>query len=70
MSSFFRSSQGVEVVGRGRSSIGSGLLSGGLLSLLFGLAIIAAPELLAYIVASFFIVTGISLLLTWWGMRK
>lgn len=62
-------SQGVEVVGQSRT-IGSGLLTGGLLSLIFGLAIIAAPELLAYIVASFFVVTGISLLLTWWSLRR
>lgn len=69
MSSPFRSPQ-VEVVGGPRRAIGSGLLSGGLLSLLFGLAIIAAPELLAYIVASFFIVTGVSLLMTWWSLRR
>lgn len=49
--------------------MGSGLLTAGLLSLLFGLAIIMAPELLAYIVASFFIVTGVSLLMTWWTLR-
>lgn len=61
-------SPNVEVVGRGRA-VGSGLLTAGLLSLLFGLAIIMAPELLAYIVASFFIVTGVSLLMTWWTLR-
>lgn len=62
-------SSGVEVVGKSRT-FGSGILTGGLLSLLFGLAIIAAPELLAYIVASFFIVTGVSLLMTWWAMKR
>lgn len=56
--------------GRGKSAAQSGMLVMGLLSLVFGLAIIAAPELLAYIVASFFIVTGISILSAWWSLRK
>ncbi len=58
------------VYGRGNGMFGSSLLTMGVLSLGFGLAIIAAPELLAYIVASFFIVTGVSLLMTWWQLRK
>jgi uncharacterized membrane protein HdeD (DUF308 family) len=58
------------VTGRGNRLVGSSLLTTGLLSLAFGLAIIAAPQLLAYIVASFFIVTGVSLLLTWWRLRS
>jgi len=65
----FKNRSGYEV-SRGRGSVQSGLLSTGLLSLLVGLAIIAAPELLAYIVASFFVVTGITLLLTWWNLRR
>lgn len=49
---------------------GSGLLLFGLLSLGFGLAILAAPDLLAYLVASFFIAVGVSLLLAWHRMRS
>lgn len=64
----FKQQNGYEV-SRGRGGVRSGLLSTGLLSLFFGLAIIAAPELLAYIVASFFVVMGVSLLLTWWNLR-
>lgn len=48
----------------------SGLLSAGLLSLVFGLLIIAAPELLAYIVASFFVVSGVGMLAAWWRLRR
>ncbi len=47
----------------------SGMLSFGLLSLLFGIAIYAAPELLAYLVGGFFILIGVSVLLTWWNSR-
>ena len=51
-------------------SMGSGLLLSGILCVLFGLAIIADPALLAYIVATFFIVTGVSLLTAWWKLRR
>jgi uncharacterized membrane protein HdeD (DUF308 family) len=66
---FFRRNK-YEVMAGGGSVMGSGLFLLGFLSLLFGLAILAAPELLAYIVASFFIVTGISCLSAWWRLRK
>lgn len=47
----------------------SGLLTVGLLCTLFGFAVFLAPELLAYIVGAFFLVTGLSLLGAWWKMR-
>jgi len=46
------------------------LLWSGLFCIIVGLAIVAAPELLAYIVAVFFLVIGISLLTAWWKMRN
>ena len=49
---------------------GSSLMTSGLLCILFGIAIISAPELLAYIVAIFFILLGASLFVTGWRMRK
>lgn len=49
---------------------GSSLMTSGALCILFGIAIIAAPELLAYIVAMFLILLGISLFVAGWGMRK
>jgi len=52
------------------SGIRSWLLLLGIICVLFGLAIIEAPELLAYIVATFFIMTGVSLLLTWWKLYR
>lgn len=53
-----------------RSSIGAFLLLPGSLSILFGLAVIAAPELLAYLVAGFFIFIGVSMIGTWWNLRR
>lgn len=50
--------------------IGSSLLGSGLLCLLFGVAIIAAPELLAYFVASFLILIGLTLVSVWWRMSR
>ena len=44
------------------NGMGNGLLMNGILCLLFGIAILAAPELLSYIVATFLIVLGISLI--------
>lgn len=52
------------------SMVRSSLLLLGVVCVLFGIAIIEAPELLAYIVATFFIVTGVSLLLTWWKLYR
>lgn len=49
---------------------GSGLLSLGLLCLLFGLIIFLAPEFLAYLIAGFFVIIGASLLGMWWRMRR
>jgi hypothetical protein len=45
------------------------LLGAGLLCVFAGLAIIAAPELLAYFVAGLLIIVGCSLLGAWWRMR-
>jgi uncharacterized membrane protein HdeD (DUF308 family) len=52
------------------SPFGSSFLLNGLLCILFGLAILSSPELLAYLVALFFIVIGASLLATWWRLRR
>jgi uncharacterized membrane protein HdeD (DUF308 family) len=54
----------------GRNPFGSSLLVNGVLCMLFGLAILAAPELLAYIVASFMIIVGASLIISWWRIRR
>jgi len=51
------------------AGVRSGLLMNGVLCVLFGIAILAAPELLAFIVATFFIVVGLSLLVTWWKLK-
>ncbi len=52
------------------AALGSGMLSLGLLSLLFGLLVFLAPELLAYLVASFFVILGASMVSMWWRMRR
>lgn len=52
-----------------RTRARSGLLSISILCLLFGMAIYAAPELLAYLVGGFFIIVGCTLLITWWNLR-
>ena len=52
-----------------RASFGSSLLVTSLLCLLFGSAILAAPELLAYIVATFLILAGVILFMFWWRVR-
>ena len=49
--------------------VGPGLLFNGILCILFGIAILMAPELLAYIVATFLIIIGVSLLVMWWKVR-
>ncbi len=66
---FFRHSSGYELK-RSGATFGTGLLTVGLLCVLFGLAVFIAPELLAYIVGGFLIVIGVTLLSTWWQMRK
>ena len=50
--------------------LGNGLLFNGLLCVFFGIAILAAPELLAYFVATILLVIGASLLSTWWKVRQ
>ncbi len=55
---------------KGPRGMRSWLLFLSIICIVFGLAIIEAPELLAYIVATFFIMTGISLLLTWWKLFR
>ncbi|MDD3896794.1 MAG: DUF3096 domain-containing protein [Candidatus Peribacteraceae bacterium] len=55
----FSSSRQRSPMGNG---MGNGLLINGILCILFGIAILAAPELLAYIVATFLIIVGISLI--------
>jgi len=52
------------------AGVRSGLLLNGILCLLFGIAILAAPDLLAYIVATFLIVVGLSLLAAWWKLNN
>lgn len=47
-----------------------GFLIHGFLFTFFGLAILAAPELLAYFVATILLIVGISMLSTWWKMRR
>jgi len=53
-----------------QSRFGGGLLFNGLLCVLFGLAILAAPELLAYFVATILLIIGASLLSAWWKIRN
>lgn len=49
---------------------GNGFLFNGLLCVFFGLAILAAPELLAYFVATVLLIIGASLLTTWWKIKN
>jgi uncharacterized membrane protein HdeD (DUF308 family) len=55
---------------RASAGFGSSFLGLGLLCILFGLAVISAPELLAYMVAGFFIVAGVWMLMMWWRIRR
>jgi uncharacterized membrane protein HdeD (DUF308 family) len=50
--------------------LGSSMITGGILLILFGLAILAAPELLAYIVATVLVLSGVSALFAGMTMRK
>ena len=57
--------------GNGRPPrFGGSLLFNGLLCVFFGLAILAAPELLAYFVATLLIIMGTSMLIAGWKLRK
>lgn len=49
---------------------GGGLFFNGLLCVLFGIAILNAPELLAYFVAILLLILGTWLLTMWWQMRQ
>ena len=51
------------------SPMSSAFLFFGSLCTAFGFAILVAPNLLAYFVASLLIIMGISLLGTWWKLR-
>ncbi len=55
---------------RSPNLLGSSLFTTGLIALLFGIAILIQPDLIAYLVATFFIVIGISLIGTWWSLRR
>ncbi len=67
MSFFFRRSSDLVRPG---SIFGSSLLSAAIVCLAFGIAILINPDLIAYLVAFFFILVGLSLLGTWWNMRR
>jgi len=53
-----------------KMAFGGGFLFNGLLCVIFGLAILAAPELLAYFVATILLIIGVSMLTTWWKIRN
>jgi hypothetical protein len=53
-----------------RSPFGSSFLVNGVLFLLFGLLILAEPDLIAYIIATLLIFTGASMMITWWRLRR
>lgn len=63
-------SKNIYVSKSGPSPFGKTFLTGGLLCTLFGIAILIQPDLIAYLVATFFLVIGLSLLGTWWKMRQ
>lgn len=65
---FFRNSVAYVSQQQARSA-GSGLLFNGLICILFSIAIFLNPDLLAFLVATFLMIIGISLLTTWWKMR-
>ena len=50
--------------------LSGGLLLNGILCIIFGLAILAAPDLLAFIVAIFLIIIGLSLLGAWYKVKQ
>jgi len=53
-----------------RSPFGSSFLVNGILFLLLGLLILAEPDLIAYIIAILLIVTGASMIVSWWRLRR
>lgn len=48
---------------------GSGLLFNAIICILFSVAIFTNPDLLAFLVASFLLVIGASMLFAWWKMQ-
>jgi hypothetical protein len=66
----FLFSQRSQPYAKGPAPFSGSLLTLGLLSILFGLAIVSAPELLAYIVAGFFLFAGVWMLGLWWKIRR
>lgn len=52
------------------SQFGNAFLFNGLLCVFFGLAILVAPELLAYFVATILLTIGSSILTAWWMFRN
>lgn len=66
---FFRQSLGYVSQQQARTA-GSGLLFNGLLCVLFSVAIFTNPDLLAFLVATFLMIIGVSLLTTWWKVRN
>ena len=57
--------------GNGRPPrFGGSLLFNGLLCVFFGIAILAAPNLLAYFVATMLLIMGTSLLTAWWKIKN
>jgi uncharacterized membrane protein HdeD (DUF308 family) len=53
-----------------RSPFGGSMLINGVLTLLFGIVILVEPDLIAYIVATFLIVIGVSMIYSWWKLRR
>jgi uncharacterized membrane protein HdeD (DUF308 family) len=53
-----------------RSPFGSSFLVNGILFMLFGLLILAEPDLIAYIIAALLLITGAGMIVTWWRLRR
>ena len=51
-------------------NIGPGLLMNGIICVLFGLLILANPDLIAYLIAFLLIFTGGSMIWGWWKMKN
>ena len=55
---------------RPRTGLRSTLLFGAIISLAFGIAVLINPDLIADLVALFFIFVGVSMLGTWWRLGR
>lgn len=53
-----------------RNPFGPSLLMNGILLILFGLLILAEPDLIAYIVAVLLIIVGCMFVASWWRMKR